>query len=318
MTDRDKFIQFCQQQLGKPYVLGATGPDAFDCSGLFFAAFSQLFKAQVPRVSTDQFALGIKIEVAEAKPGDLIFFDSGWIDRVPNHNGVCIEEGKMINANSYQGKVYEEPFASGYWSTRIIGVRRVFDADGKLDLFGRSSQVPPFDDVPGSHRDFAEIEHLRKQGVIRGFSDGSFRPDQPVTRAEALKILLLCFQIPLVDADATLFSDISLADWHITYVTTAKQKGIINGYPDGTFRPGNEINRAEIAKIIFETGGISPPPVQTDIPDVPPNCWFSGYALAARERSMFRFAGKNFLPKKPVTRGEMCRAIVRFLDFDNG
>ncbi len=318
MTDRDRLLDFCRQQLGKPYVLGATGPESFDCSGLFYAGLKQLFGASVPRISTDQYALGRAVDLAEVRPGDLVFFDTGWVERKPNHNGVCVDAEKMINANSHQAKVVEEVFADGYWSTRITGVRRIFDADGKLDLFGKSDHAPPFDDVSESHPFFAAIESLRLAGVVRGFEDGSFRPDQPVTRAEALKILLLCFEIPLSDAAADLFSDVYATDWHVTYVSTAYDQGIVNGYPDGSFRPNAEINRAEIAKIILETGGVSAPPTESDIPDVPAQSWFSGYATEALTRQMFALVAGRFLPGKPVTRGEMCHAIVRFMESADG
>ncbi len=318
MTNRDRFLDFCQKQLSKPYILGSTGPATFDCSGLFYCALTTLFTEQIPRISTDQFALGVEVELAQILPGDLLFFDTGWTDRVPNHNGVCIGNGKMINANSHGGKVIEEAFMTGYWSSRIIGVRRIFDAHGKLDLFGKHSQVASFTDVLPTHTQYAEIEALRKQGVVRGFADGTFHPDQTVTRAEALKIILLCFEIPLLDADASLFSDVSDKDWHVTYITTAKKRGFTNGYVDGTFRPSNEINRAEIAKLLFEIGNVNAPQGISDIPDVPSDAWYCQYALASRKRKMFHFVGKKFLPTKSVTRGEMCQAIVRFREYKNG
>ncbi len=318
MTNRDKFLAFCRQQVSKPYVLGSTGPATFDCSGLFYCALTTLFAAQTPRLSTDQYALGFAVEMAQIEPGDLLFFDTGWTERVPNHNGVCIGDGKMINANSHSGKVVEESFATGYWSSRITGVRRIFDKTGRLDLFGKNTQAAPFLDVPQVHPDFAAIERLRKEGIVRGFANGDFCPDQDVTRAEALKIILLAFEIPLADADADLFSDVGLTDWHIVYVSTAKARGIINGYGDGTFRPAAPISRAEICKVIFVASGQLPPSSVKTLADVPADAWFHDFAMAAVEHKMFPLVGKKFVPDKSVTRGEMCTAIVRFLEYANG
>lgn len=319
MTDRDKFLEFCQKQLNKPYVLGSVGPDTFDCSGLIYAALSTLFQVKIPRISTDQFALGLDITPQEVRVGDIIFFDSGWTDRVPNHNGICSGNGKMINANSYQANVCEEAFTSGYWSGKISGVRRIFDKAGNLDLYGKNSAAAKFPDVLKSHPDFVEIEQLRQNGVVRGFSDGTFRPDQLVTRAETIKILLLCFEVPLVDIDPSLFSDVTAADWHIVYITTAKKRNIISGYPDGTFKPGAKVNRAELVKLIFQTAGVKAgAPTSADFSDVSSAAWFYQYAYEAKKRAMFRFSANKFLPAKAVTRGELCRAIVHFLEYKNG
>lgn len=65
-------IAFALSQIGKPYVWGATGPNAYDCSGLMLRAY-QSAKINLPRVSSDQFHAGALLPVHDAQPGDLMF-----------------------------------------------------------------------------------------------------------------------------------------------------------------------------------------------------------------------------------------------------
>lgn len=93
--------------------------------------------------------------------------------------------------------------------------------------------------------------------IIQGYEDGTFRPNEQVNRAEALKILSLAARL---DTFATVggiiptpFPDVMPEDWFKSFIDHASQLGIINGYEDGTFGPGKSISRAEAAKIMYET-----------------------------------------------------------------
>ena len=66
-------IAFAQQQIGKPYLWGGTGPDAFDCSGLVMMAY-QAAGMNIPRTSEAQWAWGPQVPASQAEPGDLVFF----------------------------------------------------------------------------------------------------------------------------------------------------------------------------------------------------------------------------------------------------
>jgi hypothetical protein len=91
-------------------------------------------------------------------------------------------------------------------------------------------------------------------GIVKGYDDGTFRPDAPVNRAEAVKILMLASQLPSVETgDTILLPDIGASDWFAPWVLEALERQIIRGYGDGLFRPGNPITRAEAAAIIERT-----------------------------------------------------------------
>lgn len=92
--------------------------------------------------------------------------------------------------------------------------------------------------------------------IVQGYSDGTFRPDAPVTRAEALKMLLLASRMelptPTNQGNTSDFPDVEQSDWFMPFVRSAKALGIVRGYSDGTFRPQARISRAEVAKIAYE------------------------------------------------------------------
>lgn len=94
---------------------------------------------------------------------------------------------------------------------------------------------------------FTAVHH----GVVQGYDDGTFRPNDTVNRAEALKILRLAARLDRTSSGAVIsFSDVSDADWFAPYVYFAAEREIVQGHDDGTFRPGDSITRAEAAKII--------------------------------------------------------------------
>jgi hypothetical protein len=91
-------------------------------------------------------------------------------------------------------------------------------------------------------------------GIVKGYEDKTFRPDAPVTRAEALTMLLASSQLTLypeliADAESKHFADVSPADWFAKTVDDAVKLGLVEGYDDNTFKPHASITRAEAAKV---------------------------------------------------------------------
>jgi len=93
-----RVILFAASQLGKPYEWGATGPDAFDCSGLTMMAYRSAGIA-IPRTSQQQWAAGPYVPPGQEQPGDLVFFPgSDGTAQAPGHVGVVLGGGLMIDA----------------------------------------------------------------------------------------------------------------------------------------------------------------------------------------------------------------------------
>ena len=91
-------ITFAEQQLGKPYLWGGTGPDAFDCSGLVMMAY-RTAGINIERTSEAQWATEQRVPASQVQPGDLVFFaGSDGTTTSPGHVGLVIGNGKMIEA----------------------------------------------------------------------------------------------------------------------------------------------------------------------------------------------------------------------------
>ncbi|MFJ3774383.1 NlpC/P60 family protein [Streptomyces sp. NPDC090075] len=106
-TKADKAIAFARAQIGKPYVWGATGPGSYDCSGLSQAAWKAA-GVSLPRTTYDQVNAGTTVSLADARPGDLVFF----YDDV-SHVGIYIGNGMMIHAPKPGAYVREESIYYG-------------------------------------------------------------------------------------------------------------------------------------------------------------------------------------------------------------
>ncbi|WP_445279069.1 C40 family peptidase [Streptomyces sp. DSM 118148] len=103
VTKAEKAIAFARAQIGKPYVAGASGPGSYDCSGLTQAAW-RAAGVTLPRAARDQAAMGTTVPLAEARPGDLVFFGDD-----SSHAGLLTGDGTMIHAPRPGAYVREEP-----------------------------------------------------------------------------------------------------------------------------------------------------------------------------------------------------------------
>ncbi len=129
-----------------------------------------------------------------------------------------------------------------------------------IHLFNPPSGEKQFTDVPSIIREGETSEgRMRRQtiytavhyGIAAGYSDGSFKSNDPVNRAEAVKMLTLAAQIfPEALTGAIKFPDVSPEEWYASYVKSAADAEIVSGYSDGTFGPERPITRAEAAKIV--------------------------------------------------------------------
>ncbi|HEY0072404.1 MAG TPA: S-layer homology domain-containing protein [Chloroflexia bacterium] len=109
---------------------------------------------------------------------------------------------------------------------------------------------PTFWDVPLGSTYSAFVETAARSGIVAGYADGAFRPNDPVTRAQAVKMIAVAHGwAQAYPPDAT-FIDIPHEHWAFGYVEAAFRQGIINGYTDGTFRPQIGMTRAQVAKVL--------------------------------------------------------------------
>ena len=106
-----------------------------------------------------------------------------------------------------------------------------------------------FRDVKG-HWAERNIAAAARAGIIRGYSDNSFRPDQHVTREEIASILSRMIRMEYYEPDGAVFSDVEEDRWSYHEITSLASAGILNGYGDGTFRPEQALTRGELAVLL--------------------------------------------------------------------
>ncbi|WP_275956954.1 C40 family peptidase [Nocardiopsis akebiae] len=115
-------VEWSLDQLGKPYVWGGSGPDAFDCSGLVMRAW-EAAGVSIPRVTTDQFAHGARVGLSQVQPGDLLFYNVGPGPQ-PGHVTMYVGDGQMINAPSSGKVVRLDPVDMPYYANAFAGAVR--------------------------------------------------------------------------------------------------------------------------------------------------------------------------------------------------
>lgn len=138
-----------------------------------------------------------------------------------------------------------------------------------------------FNDIPANHSNKVAIDALVEQGVLKGYENGNFEPTWAVTRAEAVKIILLGMDVELSEDSiaAAIFRDLDEDAWFYSIIGTAVSEGIVKGYDDLTFRPNQTVTRAEAAKMVMLASGYP-----TDVLgpmtflDVNSNDWFFEYS----------------------------------------
>jgi len=182
-----------------------------------------------------------------------------------------------------------------------------------------------FGDVPSYHQYADAIEDLAYQGVISGYPDGTFKPDQTINRAEFVKIIVESqfsdLDIETCLADHTMptwayvyFDDVPYQSWFSKYICVAATHGIVAGYPDGTFHPSQPINFAEALKILLESAQVDVRTVrfaEHPLLYVKSSDWFSRYFIYAHNKALIN-PQKFYHPGQLVTRGEMADLIYRF------
>lgn len=158
------------------------------------------------------------------------------------------------------------------------------------------------------------IETAKTKGYVDGYPDNTFKPDQAINRAEAAKLIATWMMPSLAECTESAFSDVSCSDWFAKYVMYLKLMAVIEGYEDGTFKPGASITRAEALKMMLYAKGMSDlnvDGVENMFSDVAEGDWF--YAAVLKGYSMGIISGYedgSFGPNKPITRAEFTKIFV--------
>ena len=182
-------------------------------------------------------------------------------------------------------------------------------AGGNLHL-----HVATFTDVRGDLWAWSYIEALRQQG-ISGYSDGTYRPANYVTRAQMAKFILLAKYGPTYTPPSYTsysFSDIDGTGWADNWIEAAAREGIVGGYTDGTYRPNNLVTRAQMTKFIllakYGAGWVPPVAGSSSFSDVS-GVWTDWIEAAYNDGIVGGYPDGTYRPSNPVTRAQMAKFL---------
>lgn len=179
-----------------------------------------------------------------------------------------------------------------------------------------------FSDVPRDHAHYSAIDFLSSKEVIKGYPDGSFKPEKIVNRAEALKLIFtLAKKTSESSASVSPFKDVKADDWFAPFVVLAKNEGIVKGNPDGTFAPGRNVNRAEFLTMLLKSLKLKEDSWKnkSTFPDVPQGSWMEPYMMYASSSGMITADAKgNLHPSHELTRGEVASILYLLTIIING
>lgn len=162
------------------------------------------------------------------------------------------------------------------------------------------AQKTTFEDVNAEHFNSEAINFLRTSEIIEGYSDGTYKPENRINRAEFVKILIESqIQNP---SGSFCFSDVK-DQWYAPYVCTAKRLGYVQGYNDNTFKPSDKINFAEASKIITKVLDIKPDEANTQ------GEWYAGFVNSLGNKRAIPTTIQQL--DREITRGEMAEIIWR-------
>lgn len=113
-TKRNKVVKLAKKQVGKRYVYGATGPNAFDCSGLTSYVYSHAIGKYISRTTYSQVYQGktVKVSTASLKKGDLLFWGSKYS---PYHVGIYVGGGQYVHAATPSQGVRKQYLSFYFW-----------------------------------------------------------------------------------------------------------------------------------------------------------------------------------------------------------
>ncbi|MBE5393788.1 S-layer homology domain-containing protein [Brevibacillus borstelensis] len=169
---------------------------------------------------------------------------------------------------------------------------------------GLAATALPLSDI-ASNAYKGAILKLNYAGVLKGYTDGTFKPEKEVTRAEFAKIAVLAMgytdeQAKLMQGK-TAFKDLPADHWATGYINLAVSQGIIKGYPDGTFKPNNTVKVAEALTVYVQGLKISVPASTT-------GQWYYPYLLEANKAGIYD-------SKDEPTAAARRDVVAKFTDF---
>ncbi|ARI76120.1 S-layer homology domain-containing protein [Halobacillus mangrovi] len=192
----------------------------------------------------------------------------------------------------------------------------IFSLALMLSVFtGTASASSTFQDVDQVPWAVEEIEYLHDQGIVQGYGDGRFGPEDNITRAQAALMLVNALYPNEQANQAPAFSDVSGDNFYANAIALANEKGLISGYPNGTFKPSESITRAEAAVIIDNAYDVERAGGAVEFSDVASIKWAQGSVLDLSSQQIINgYPDGTFRPNHSIDRAEYAVMVAAAMD----
>jgi hypothetical protein len=265
-------------------------------------------------------------EIVKDKSGDFqkpvtlsIRFDPA---KVGEHQTVSIfyydeEEQKWIDLGGIADGEWITTEVDHFTKFAVLAVDAEIETPSDAKKETPSEPAPALLDIAGHWGEVYILEAVEKK-LVQGYPDGTFRPDQPITRAEFLVMLVKALGLKGGEAALPFTDRDKIGPWAREAVAIAVQEGIVTGYADGTFRPDAYITRAEMAVMIARALGMAVgAEIRTafaDDQEIP--AWAKGAVEALRQQGIIQGReGNRFSPRDTATRAEAAVMLLRMMEY---
>jgi CubicO group peptidase (beta-lactamase class C family) len=175
-----------------------------------------------------------------------------------------------------------------------------------------------FKDVPTTSWAFAAVADLSARGLVTGYADGKFHPNNAVTRAEYAKLVCSALRVEPDTVTSDPFKDVTVAHWAAGYIAATVGKGWLTGYPGGLFKPDEPVSMAQVLAVVARSRGWNDT-ATLPYTDIQPGYWAHTFIEACFTRGIIRnpdpgieSAGK-LSPEGHCTRAQACVLLSRLL-----
>ncbi|MBB6635005.1 S-layer homology domain-containing protein [Cohnella thailandensis] len=285
----DRTVRYIARKLTDPAVLARLSSEGADLISSVF----EITKS-VPGTFAKPIAIRLKFdpaELAEGQKPSVHYYDEDkkqWIEM-----GGTVD-GSYVTA----------------WSDHLTKFAVLAVAD--------EQPIAGFKDVAG-HWAENEIKAAAEAGIVKGFEDGTFKPNKSVTRSEFLAMLASGLKLSGEEASLSGFSDAGeVGAWAAPALSQVVKAGILHGYSDGTLRPNEELNRAQLAALLSNALGQAAESNESEAAGFADAFRIPAWAADAVARVhaqglMKGTTGNRFEPEGIVTRAEAAAVVVRLI-----
>lgn len=173
------------------------------------------------------------------------------------------------------------------------------------------AEKPIFTDVTNDHWAFSDIQSLYNKSLIKGYENGTFKPEASITRAEAATIIARALNLSTTKNSS--FKDVSKSHYAYSAIAAVEQAGIIKGQAAGKFNPNGQLSRAEMAAILtraYKLTGTS----KVNFTDVKSTHWaYSDIQALVTNNLTGGFPDNTFRPNTQITRAQFSSFLNRCL-----